>query len=220
MSNLLISVNHLVSSLDRLTFPKKNVFAENLGYRVKYLAKPNLLFGENLRTNNINQGLAKGGVFKGNIAKVSFFVDPSLQGNTTIKKQIKEFIDILTRQSDKLGVNLEISKKPIELRGQLHPKLFSSSELNYELKSLGKHFEGTIIVLGTKQSMENAYIPIKKEFGGRQDLITQFVNFSPKLLDLSKSHYQIMNILLGIYVKSGVQPWILGHSFIQIALSV
>jgi hypothetical protein len=212
MSNLLNAVSHLVSSLDRLTFPKKNVLVENLGYRINHLPKPKLLFGENIRTHNINQGLSKGGVYKGNIAKASFFVDPSLRGNTTILSQIKEFIDILSRQSDQLGVNLEISNKPVELRGQLHPKLFTSSELNYELKSLGKHFEGTVIVLGTEQSLANAYIPIKKEFGGRQDLVTQFVNFSPKLIDLSKSHYQIMNILLGIYVKSGVQPWILGDS--------
>ncbi|WHY78381.1 Piwi domain-containing protein [Neobacillus sp. WH10] len=212
MGNLLKAVGQLVSFIDRLTFPKKNVFAENLGYQVKYLPKPSLLFGENVITNNINSGLSKGGVYRGNVAKVSFFVDPSLQGNPNFRIQIKDFIDILSRQSDQLGVKLDISTKPIELRGQLHPKLFSSQELNYELKSLGKHFEGTIIVLGTEQSTANAYLPIKKEFGGRQDLVTQFVNFSPKLLDLSKSHYQIMNILLGIYVKSGIQPWILGES--------
>jgi hypothetical protein len=212
MSNLLNTVNHLVSSLEKINFPKKNVFAENLGYRVKYLPKPNLLFGGNYITSNINKGLTNGGVFKGNVAKVSFFVDPILQGNTTIKRQIKDFIDILSRQSDQLGVNLDISKKPVEIRGKLHPELFSSRELIYELKTLGKHFEGTVIVLGTEQSMVDAYIPVKREFGGRQDLVTQFVNFSPKLLDLSKSHYHIMNILLGIYVKSGIQPWILNDS--------
>jgi len=212
MGNLLKAVSQLVSFIDRLTFLKKNVFAENLGYQVKYLPKPSLLFGENVITNNINSGLSKGGVYRGNVAKVSFFVDPSLQGNPNFRSQIKDFIDILSRQSDQLSVKLDISTKPVELRGQLHPNLFSSNELNYQLKSLGKHFEGTIIVIGTEQSTVNAYLPIKKEFGGRQDLVTQFVNFSPKLLDLSKSHYQIMNILLGIYVKSGIQPWILGES--------
>ncbi|MFJ5718199.1 Piwi domain-containing protein [Neobacillus sp. NPDC093127] len=212
MGNLLKAVSQLVSFIDRLTFPKKNVFAENLGYQVKYLPKPGLLFGENVITNNINSGLSKGGVYRGNVAKVSFFVDPSLQGNPNFRTQIKDFIDILSRQSDQLGVKLDISTKPVELRGQLKPNLFSSNELNYQLKFLGKHFEGTIIVLTAEQSTANAYLPIKKEFGGRQDLVTQFVNFSPKLLDLSKSHYQIMNILLGIYVKSGIQPWILGES--------
>lgn len=212
MGNLLKAVSELVSFIDRLTFLKKNVFAENLGYQVKNLPKPSLLFGENVITNNINSGLSKGGVYRGNVAKVSFFVDPILRGNPIITQQIKDFIDILSRQSDQLGVKLDISTKPVELRGQLHPNLFSSNELNYQLKSLGKYFEGTIIVLTAEQSTANAYLPIKKEFGGRQDLVTQFVNFSPKLLDLSKSHYQIMNILLGIYVKSGIQPWILGES--------
>lgn len=204
-----------------LQFPKQNVRAVNLGYDVKFASNPSLKFGKEVVSNNINGGLLRGGVFSGKEALVSFFVDPILQGER--KNQVGEFINLLREESEKLGVILNVSNKPRELRGKLDYDLFSSKNLSYHLKNLPDYFEGTVVVFTTEQNGELAYKPIKREFGGKQDTITQFINFKPSLLDIQKSRYHVLNILLGIYVKSGLQPWILAdklHSDCFIGLDV
>lgn len=48
--------------------------------------------------------------------------------------------------------------------------------------------------------------------GGKSDLNTQFVGFDESLMKevRQKKMFKLHNILLGIYAKSGVQPWVLG----------
>jgi argonaute-like protein implicated in RNA metabolism and viral defense len=78
-------------------------------------------------------------------------------------------------------------------------------------------------VITSEAASENAYTQIKREFGGKQDITTQFVIFDDALLDTTKAHYTYLNILLGIYVKSGLQPWILNeamHSDCYVGLDV
>ncbi|MDF2856762.1 MAG: hypothetical protein K0Q87_2613 [Neobacillus sp.] len=212
MTELLNETTKILSYTKYLKFSKRNVLVNNLGYNVKYVENPVLRFGNDVTSKNINQGFQNGGIFSGKAAKVSFFVDPVLQLDPYVRKQVGLFLALLTKESAKLGVKLEVSLKPQGLRGKLDNQLFNSNELPLELKSIGGYFEGTVIVLTAKGSTENAYRSVKKEFGGRQDIVTQFVEFDEKLLDLSKSKYSILNILLGIYVKSGLQPWVLGEN--------
>ncbi len=212
MTELFKETRELLLKLPMLEFPKENVRAVNLGYEIRNANTPVLKFGKELTMTKISEGLKKGGVYKGKEARVSFFVDPLLQQNEETRRNVGKLTKLLIEKSFELGVNLIVSEKPRELRGKLEKNFFNSADLAYELKSISKSFEGTVIVIASEQFINNAYKTIKKEFGGKQDIVTQFISFSNDLLELSKSHYTILNILLGIYVKSGLQPWVLGEN--------
>lgn len=207
MKPLLAEVYKMLHNYKRLVFPKQNVLVDNLQYQKGYLSTPQLEFGKGYKTKNINQGLSSGGVYSGKNPKISFFVDPALNQQ---RQQIGEFIQLLIEQSKLLNVEIDISDKPREIRGKLTSNLFNSKQLAYELKSLGEYFDGTVVVIASKENIDNAYSVVKKEFGGRQDITTQFVVYDESLLE-DRARYTILNILLGIYVKSGIQPWILGQ---------
>ncbi|MGD7007309.1 Piwi domain-containing protein [Metabacillus sp. 84] len=212
MQELFKETHEILQKLPMLNFPKENVRAVNLGYEVKNANAPLLRFGNECTTSKLNEGLRKGGIYKGKEAHVSFFVDPLLQKNENMRANVGDFIKLLTQESSKMGVNLIVSGKPRELRGQLEQNFLSSADLGYKLKSIAKYFNGTVVVIASEQTINHAYKIVKREFGGKQDIVTQFVSFSNALLDRSKSLYTIYNILLGIYVKSGLQPWVLGEN--------
>lgn len=211
MMALYKETQELLLKLPMIKFSRENVRAINIGYEVKSVLDPILKFGKGVTTGKISEGLRGGGVYKGNEAQVSFFVDPLLQHTEETRKNVIDFINLLKLESEKMGVQLKISGKPRELRNQLDKNFLNSDELAYELKSVSKYFEGTVIVIASEQTINNSYRKIKREFGGKQDIVTQFVSFSNDFLNISRSLYTILNILLGIYVKSGLQPWVLGE---------
>lgn len=210
MRPLLQEAYKLLSQLSIVHFPKENCLVEKLGYDVKCANDPILKFGKNITHTNIYSGLPKGGIYSGKEAHVSFFVDPELRKSK--EQDILKFIKLLKAEAENLGVNLIISKKPNRLREKLDYHIFSSTDITLQLKGLPKFFEGTVIVLTTENNSQNAYKPIKRELGGKQDIVTQFVIYDDSLLDIRKSRYNILNILLGIFVKSGIQPWILAEN--------
>ncbi|MBM7649794.1 hypothetical protein JOC78_002778 [Bacillus ectoiniformans] len=212
MTELYKEAYRLLRKLPMITFPQDNIRAVKLGYEVGYASPPLLQFGNKVTNKKVTEGLSKGGVYKGGNVHVSFFVDPLLQQNPTARKNIGQFIQLLIQQSAKLGVNLIVSDKPRALRGQLSPQLLTSEEFPYQLKSISRYFDGTVIVIASQQTIDQVYRLIKKEFGGKQDMITQFVTYTEQLIDITKSFYLIQNLLLGIFVKSGKQPWVLGDS--------
>lgn len=210
IQKLLTETHKILSLIDFLEFPKRNMLVDNLGYQIDTLRTPILEFGKGIKNQKVISGLTRGGIYKGKETKVSFFVDPILQPN---RNEIGEFINLLKKTSLQLGVKLDISRKPrmIPVADRTNPNLFNSNDFILRLKDLSQYFDGTVIVFTNEKNGELAYRAIKREFGGKQDIVTQFVIYHPSLLDTNKSMYTILNILLGIYAKSGLQPWILAE---------
>lgn len=209
MEPLFKKVFDLLNKIPNLNFPKKNVLIGNSRYSSRLLESPSLTFGGGIKGSKIPRGLDKGGVFSPKNIKVSFFVDPDLHSS---KKLVYEFINELKKASENFKVQLEVSYKPAAIREKLTKKLFQSKQLSLVLKSISNDFEGTVVVIGTRKNINKAYTEIKKEFGGKSDLNTQFVGFDEVFMEeiRQKKMFKLYNILLGIYAKSGVQPWVLG----------
>jgi hypothetical protein len=211
---------HLLNYQNIITFRKENVRAVNLGYDIHVLEGPVLEFGNHYKADQVYKGLKQSGVYESKEITVSFFVDPEL--NRTKRTEVGEFTKRLSAISEKLGVKLNVSDKPRGLSRMLQPDFFKRDNLSYHLKSISNMFDGTIVVIGTEENIDRAYVTIKKEFGGKEDLMTQFVVFDSSLLT-ENNIFHYYNILLGIYAKSGIQPWILSsqlHSDCFIGLDV
>lgn len=216
MSKTLAETIKIINYSSYLDFSKQNVLAPNLGYAVTKLPSPILKFGNGVTDNKIIEGI-QNKVYAGSKAKVSFLVDPALQVDDSMREKVREFISRLKTKSKDLGVKLSVSAKPQNLRGKMTAGLFQDENLPLALKSMGDEFEGTVIVLCTPSNIEHVYQKVKKEFGGKQDIVTQFVEFDYKAegqfqKEFINNEYKLLNILLGIYVKSGIQPWILGKN--------
>lgn len=209
MKPLLAEIYQLLLRVPNLKFPKEQVLAKKAGYKKKYLKGPSLEFGSGISRKNILSGLKAGGVYARKSIPVSFFVDPSLHSKADF---IYQFIMKLQRMSENLNVDLKISKKPQQIREMVTKNLFRSADFTLKLKDIGTYFDGTVVVITTRNNIDLAYKKVKREFGGKLDITTQFVEFDEKLLN-DRAYgvdYHLHNILLGIYAKSGVQAWILG----------
>ena len=68
-----------------------------------------------------------------------------------------------------------------------------------------------------KENIDKYYETLKKIFGGRNNIPTQFVDLDtikkcdPKIDNKRGKESIFLNILLGIYCKSGIQPWVLAN---------
>jgi argonaute-like protein implicated in RNA metabolism and viral defense len=223
MSKLYTETFHLLGQQQVLTFQKENVRAVNLGYDVNELDSPIMVFGQGYKTNEIYRGLKQSGVYEPSSVAISFFVDPELNYDLQKRKEVGYFVKKLESMSEALGVKLNISDQPRQLYGQLPKDFFKQDNLSYHLKSITDQFRGTVVVvIGTEENIDRAYVTIKKEFGGKEDLMTQFVGFTSSLVT-ENNIFHYYNILLGIYAKAGIQSWILSspmHSECFIGLDV
>ncbi|MBB5354797.1 hypothetical protein HNR43_000756 [Anoxybacillus mongoliensis] len=206
MPKLYQEIFRLLQYQNMLTFRKENVRAANLNYDIFNLSSPLMEFGRDYKTTKVSDGLGQAGVYEPKSVTVSYFVDPELNYDQRKKDEILDFTKKLQDLSEKLGVKLNVSKKPRQLFGVLPVDFFKSERLSFELKSIADAFDGTVIVIGTEENIDRAYMAIKREFGAKADIMTQFVIFDSSVV---KNLYYQYNVLLGIYAKSGVQPWIL-----------
>lgn len=219
MSKLMPEATELISKLPMLKFERQDVRAVRLGYTVKTLPSPRLQFGQGKTASYAKRGLQQGGVFETGEASVSFFVDPKLRDRHKVQ-QVLDFINKLQTTSKRFGVTLNVSNKPKGLSQTLSADLLQAEDVAFQLKNVPKHFEGVVIVIGEGASLDHSYEAIKREFGGKHDLVTQCVELHDRLIDSEDTMY---NILLGVYVKAGLQPWILGeplHSDCFVGLDV
>lgn len=219
MSKLMPEALALIGRLPMLQFERQDVRAARLGYSIQTLPSPRLQFGKGKITSYAKTGLNQGGVFETGKATVSFFVDPKLRDQQKLR-QVLEFINKLQTTSERFGVTLNVSNKPKGLSQKLSADLLQAEDVLYQLKSIPQHFEGVVVVIAEEASLQHSYQAIKRQFGGKQDMVTQCVELHDRVLSSEDTLY---NILLGIYVKAGLQPWILGeplHSDCFVGLDV
>lgn len=219
MSKLMPEALDLIGRLPMLKFERQDVRAARLGYTIKTLSSPRLRFGQGKTASYAKGGLNHGGVFETGEATVSFFVDPKLRDRQKVQ-QVIDFIKKLQNTSERFGVTLNVSNKPKGLSQKLSAYLLQAEDVMFQLKNVPKHFEGVVVVIAEEASLNHSYQAIKREFGGKHDIVTQCVELHDRVLNSEDTLY---NILLGVYVKAGLQPWILGeplHSNCFVGLDV
>jgi hypothetical protein len=59
---------------------------------------------------------------------------------------------------------------------------------------------------------EKYYTLLKRIFGNKNNIATQFISLSTLNYNDKNKHSILLNILLGVYGKSGIQPWVLQKS--------
>src|SRR5699024_7751621 len=220
-SFLFRKVNELLAYNGILTFKKENVKASHLGYEIKHLKNPQLLFNKNKIENKPYHGLAKYGCYEEKEMTFTVLLDPKLKKK---EKEIGHFIHTLMSAAKQLGVSLKIAKKTSDFHKKQPYDFFTSDTLSYDLKTVGDQFDTRVLAIIDRSNMDQAYHEIKKQFGRKEDLITQLVNDDPKFFhDPLANKYKLYNILLGLFVKEGLQPWVLHtklHSDCFIGLDV
>lgn len=80
-----------------------------------------------------------------------------------------------------------------------------------------ENYNNPVLVILEKENIDKYYETLKKIFGGRNNIPTQFVDLDtikkcdPKIDNKRGKESIFLNILLGIYCKSGIQPWVLAN---------
>lgn len=207
MGQLLKIMDKILQYNHFLTFDKRNVRAANIGYEMKYVKQPNRLFGNGVSHHQVFHGLQRGGVFEKSKIDTTYFVDPALVQE---ERNIIQFIQTIDSTANKVGVKTNKPKKTMNLFQTLHEDFFQSNTLAFELKRLTEYFAGTVVVIVSSKNIDKAYHAVKKEFGGNMDINTQFIEYDAAFFQnpLNNS-FKLYNFLLGVFVKSAIQPWVL-----------
>lgn len=207
ITTLLAEMQNIISRMDRLEFSKQKLLVQQAGYEVKQFKTPNLLFGNKNVQSSPKYGLDKGGVVAPTAISINLFVYPELID--TKLDAITAFNEKLCNLSGKWGVPLSFLKKSGAYRNKkidfTNPHQFAIL-----LKELTKEsFQELTLVIIPEKIAGMWYDAVKKEFGGKAAVPTQFVT----LETLQRAdEYTLGNILLGLYAKSGIQSWLLNSS--------
>ena len=187
--------------------------AHNQGYYHQRLQPPLLKFGKEKISQYPNKGLLTNGVFSevNQPLKLHFFVDDKVvknmkDKNSSERYQFEKFVKDIVDLSDQLHVPIE----QVNIGNKIGYGDFTFAdnyELRKKLKSISEIFEYTTVIILNK-SNKDAYETIKKELSGKASIPIQIVYFDTMNLEYGRQ-YALLNILLGIYAKSGIQPWIL-----------
>ena len=196
---------------------KNNIVIDKLGYQVIKINAPNLIFGNNkfMRFNNFN-GLNNYGVYDSKTIKVTYFIDPEILTSEEEKKKVKNFANKIEDYSKKLGVILERQRKNNEVKFK-SINISNENVFAYDLKKILEKYnqKETVIFILKDGNIRKYYEIIKNTFGYMGSIASQCISYSTVLKTRAAEDkgnfekYIYFNILLGIYGKSGVQPWIL-----------
>lgn len=207
IKTLLNEIQKILTRTDKIKFSKQKLLVQRTGYEVMEVTHPNLQFGKNIIQTQLKHGLDRGGVVASKPLSINLLVYPEL-----IDKKINvitNFNNKLIALSHKWGVPLSILKKSGEYRNKLID-FTNQHQLAVLLKELTKDsFQELTLVIVPEKISDMWYDLVKKEFGGNASVPTQFITIET----LQKANdYVLGNLLLGIYCKSNIQPWILNSS--------
>lgn len=183
-----------------LSWDKKGFMVERNGWCAEVLQSPLLVFKNGYITKEIRKGLKRGIINRnGKSISYGFIIDKNLV-RTELIKPLKNIKDELENKSKSLGVQLKLHpfKKSIDFT--------NSREMTEILSNSVDEFRGHVIIpILSNHVHPSAYDKIKSILG-REGIATQNV-FWESLI--SKNEYTYLNLLLGIYNKAGIQPYIL-----------
>lgn len=207
MKNSIALLAKILKNANHVEFSKKNMLAENLHYKVSLLTQPKLLFKDGKTHTKISHGLQTHGVYESKEISVGYFIDPNIANNKSKLDHIRKFTGELQKFSRSLGVELKGQNVNIDFK---NIRIDNPDHFEYDLRDIIKNYSHpTVVFIDDKNCNEKNYTSVKKVFGNRNNIATQFVRFETTNGKEEYRNLVFLNILLGIYGKSGVQPWIL-----------
>ena len=208
MQFMIDEVIEIVKNSEHIVVSKRNMICDNIGYKVKDLQQPDLLFGNSSIQKYPLYGLKNFGVYENKKIEIKYFIDPILAKNNMYLKRVVEFCNELESFSKNLGVEL----KRVTLNDKVKFKeirIDNEDIFSYELKKIVSNYNETTIIILSEENLGKYYNIIKKTFSGGNEIQTQCIGFDTLSYNEKNKDSIFLNILLGIYAKSGIQPWIL-----------
>ena len=196
-------------------FNKANMIIEEIGYKKEIVKRPALKFGKNESNFNVVNssamfGLNQGGSYERKNIEIDYFIDPKILNNNREYKIVYSFLSEIISKSKELGVEINTNKSYINLN-PIDIENENIFELN--VREIIEKYKNTVLVILEKENIDKYYDTLKKIFGGRNSIPTQFVDLETiKRCGGNGKNAIFLNILLGIYCKSGIQPWVLANS--------
>lgn len=189
-----------------IKFCKKNMLIESLGYEKHSLMKPQFIFGNNKRHNNILYGLPENGSYENREINIRYFIDPNILKDKFKYDKMINFSCNLEQFSNKMGVILNREKSNVNFKSI---NIDNKDKFECDIRKIAYNYKNPVVVIMDDENCEKYYLSIKKIFGKKHNIATQFVTFSTLNYNEKNKNAILLNILLGIYGKSGIQPWIL-----------
>lgn len=199
----------ILKSSTYIKFDKRNMLIENLGYRKSILRKPNFIFGDGGKHNTILYGLPKNGSYENKEIEIKYFIDPNLLKDKSKFDKVKSFSLNLENLSQQMGVKLNRQKSKVDFRTI---NIDNKDRFECDIRKIVEQYSNPVVVIMEDDNCEKYYTSIKKTFGNKHNIATQFVTYSTLNYNEKNKDAILLNILLGIYGKSGIQPWILEKS--------
>lgn len=194
-------------------YSHKNRLLQNLGYRELELETPMLLFNNNKESNNVSRSLLRLGCYENKDIDISYFIDPDILNdkNKNNYNEVLKFTKDLEADSKKAKSPLIRHRADVNFR---QIRMDNSDVFEMELRNIVSKYKGASIFVMTDEHINEYYESVKTVFGNKNNLPTQFISLSTIKKANSQSEYNFrklfyINILLGVYGKSGVQPWVL-----------
>ena len=187
-------------------FNKKNMLIENLGYKKHTLPKPRFIFGNSKKHSSILYGLPENGSYENREINIMYFIDPNILKNKSKYDKMLKFSLNLEQFSEDMGVVLNRQKSNVSFKSI---NIDNKDKFECDIRRIVDNYKNPVIVIMDDENCEKYYSSIKKIFGNKHNIATQFISFSTLNYNEKNKNAVLLNILLGIYGKSGIQPWIL-----------
>ena len=187
-------------------FNKKNMLIENLGYKKHTLPKPRFIFGNSKKHSSILYGLPENGCYENREINIMYFIDPNILKNKSKYDKMLKFSLNLEQFSKDMGVVLNRQKSNVSFKSI---NIDNKDKFECDIRRIVDNYKNPVIVIMDDENCEKYYSSIKKIFGNKHNIATQFISFSTLNYNEKNKNAVLLNILLGIYGKSGIQPWIL-----------
>lgn len=190
----------------------KGWFLTSTGYQFHKFSSPDLKFGNNKVTKvnkaqQISDILEEDKVFSSPTQPINchyLIDDAALEELKKLKKMKVPLSEFLSEKSEKLGVSLKVSSYDVI-------KLTNPMKLRLKLKEIAPTIQSDhLVIFIAKHLNDDFYEAIKQVLGGEYQLNSQVIQLNT-VKDKQSRSFAITNILLGIYCKSGIQPWALAR---------
>lgn len=211
MNILTQAVKNISSNCRYVVYKHENRMVDKIGYSEIILEKPDLKFNNAMVSNNIANALFTYGSYESKPVEISYFIDPDILKDPEVFEEVKLFTKELEQRSSNAKVDLIRTKSGVKFKDI---RMDNKDIFEMELRTIVSNYKGASIFIMTDENGEKYYNSVKRVFGNKNSLPTQFIYVSTirSANKQEKEHIRRMvhaNILLGIYGKTGVQPFVL-----------
>lgn len=183
-------------------FEKNNWNIAKLGYRRRLVPDPLLRIGNGATCNHrdLKGAFLRHKIYDSVSSPIYYqlLLDQPFEREWQ-KKMSEAFITKMENRSRQWGIKLQCTGNQILPTSNPYALRLHLKDINLDTDIIS-----VVLLDETKQEGEEVYSTIKKELGGTRGAHTQVI-----LIDSLKNEYTIPQILLGIYTKAGLQPWVL-----------